>query len=73
MDNSDKFEEAPAAKKISSNFDDVLYDKQKTVISTHSKEIDEEIVRATTNKLEHNSSEDISKETKMAVQNTIIF
>ncbi len=30
-------------------------------------------MRATTNKLEHNSSEDISKETKMAVQNTIIF
>lgn len=42
-------------------------------MSTNSKEIDEEVVRATTNQLAHNSSEDISKETKMAVQNTIIY
>lgn len=73
MDNSDKFEEAPQVKKVSSNFDDVFYEKQKTIISTNSKEIDEEVIRATTNKLGHNSSEDISKETKMAIQNTIIY
>jgi hypothetical protein len=42
-------------------------------MSTHSKEIDEEFVGGSTNKLAHNSSEDISKETKMAVQNTIIY
>lgn len=30
-------------------------------------------MRTSTNKLEHNSSEDISKETKIAVQNSIIY
>ena len=52
-------------KKVSSNFDNVLYEKQKTVISSHEKEIDEEVARLTLNK--QNSSEDISKETKMAI------
>jgi hypothetical protein len=54
-------------KKVSSNFDNVLYEKKKTVISSHEKEIDEEVARLTINKLEQNSSEDISKETKMAI------
>ena len=52
-------------KKVSSNFDNVLYEKQKTVISSHEKERDEEVARLTLN--EQNSSEDISKETKMAI------